>query len=284
VEDQLADISIHIPYPYPYRCPVGRACGGCDLACLERGFEAVDASLRSHDPPGAVIVEPIQGRSGGIIPPAEFLPRLCVLARERGMLVIYDEVLTGAGRTGPFWAWERSGRAAEPDLLVGGKGLGAGVAIAALWGRESLMESWRRHVLPSGEAPHSSTFYGHPVACAGALRAVEALDHPEMRARVEAMGTVLAEGLSRVAERRAPVGEVRAAGLLGAIELVGDRASRTPAPALLGRLVRDLWQEGVLTVPGGSHDNVLSLLPPLTISEEQLRWAIEAIDRSLARA
>ena len=118
--------AIHIPFPDPYRCPLERACGGCDLACLAEGWARVESACGGPDPPGAVLVEPIQGRAGVVIPPAAFLPRLAALARARGLVVIYDEILTGAGRTGPWWAWERAGPDAEPDLIAAGKGLGGG--------------------------------------------------------------------------------------------------------------------------------------------------------------
>jgi len=279
---QIPDLAVRVPYPYAYRCPLARSCGGrCDLRCLDDAIEIVDRSLEGADPPGAILIEPIQGRSGCVIPPADYLPRLRAAAHERGLLLILDEVMTGAGRTGPFWAWERYGEAAAPDLLVAGKGLGGGVAIAALLGRKKVMESWRDHILPSGEAPHSSTFYGHPLACAGALRAIDRLTAPETRAHVERVGAVLEEGLRAVAGHSPIVGDVRAAGLMAAVELVRDRDSRAPAPELTGQTIAALAGEGVLAYPGGVHDNVICFTPPLTITEEQIRFAVEALQRAL---
>jgi len=279
---QIPDLAVRVPYPYAYRCPLARSCGGrCDLRCLDAAMEIVDRFLEGPDPPGAILIEPIQGRSGCVIPPPDYLPRLRAAARERGLLLILDEVMTGAGRTGPFWAWERYGEAAAPDLLVAGKGLGGGVAIAALLGRKKIMESWSAHVLPSGEAPHSSTFYGHPLACAGALRAIERLTAPETRAHVESVGAVFAEGL-RALEKSSPVvGEVRAAGLMAAVELVRDRDSREPAPDITARTIAALAREGVLAYPGGVHDNVICFTPPLTITEEQIHYAIAALGKVL---
>ena len=144
------------------------------------------------------------------------------------------------------------------------------------------MEAWRAHVPPSGEAPHASTFYAHPIACAGALAAIERLTSPELQAHVDEMGKALAVGLARIADRRRAVGEVRAAGLLGAVELVRDRGSKEPAPELLGPLFSGLLGRGILTLPGGLHENVLLLLPPLTIGAAQLHHALEAIDAALA--
>jgi len=252
---QLADLAVRAPY-------------GSDAA-----FQIIDQALDGSDPPGAILIEPIQGRSGCVIPPPGFLPKLRAYARDRGLLFILDEVMTGAGRTGPFWAWERYGEAAAPDLLVGGKGIGGGVAIAAVLGRKKVMESWRAHVLPSGEAPHASTYYAHPLACAGALRAIERLTKPETRAHVERVGALFADGLRAVAAKYPAIGEVRAEGLMAAIELV--RAELT------GRVVAALAREGVLAYPGGVHDNVICFTPPLTITEEQLRFSVEALERAL---
>ncbi len=281
---QVPSLALWVPYPYAYRCPLPRACERCELRCLDEAFALVDRALASSDPPGAVLVEPIQGRAGGIVPPQGFLTALCARARERGLLVVYDEVLTGAGRTGPFWAWQREGPGAEPDLLCAGKGLGAGVAIAALLGRPALMDAWRAHVLPTGESPHASTFYGHPLACAGALAALRRLGSPAMRRRVERAGARLAEGLGRIAARHPVVGEARAAGLLGSIELVRDRGSRAPAPEALERLLRALREAGILALPAGTHGNVLQLLPPLTIRPRQLAHGLAAIDAALGAA
>ncbi len=280
---QRSGLAIHVPFPDPYRCSHAQAePAACEEACLEEGLAIIDQAIAGGDPPGAVLVEPIQGRAGGILPPPGFLPRLCRAARERGLLVIFDEVMTGAGRTGPFWAWERWGPGAEPDLLVAGKGLGGGVAIAALLGRAKIMDSWRAHRTAAGEARHASTFYGHPLACAGALAAIDRIATPEFRGEVERLGVILAQGLRQLAARHPVVGEARSAGLLGAIELVRDRETREPATGALGSLLASLLARGVLAIPAGVHGNALMLLPPLTITEAQLMHGLDAIDGALA--
>jgi 4-aminobutyrate aminotransferase-like enzyme len=283
VADQVPDLAVWAPYPDPYRDPPRRGTTGGAAAPLDAAFAVIDDALAGPDPPGAVLVEPIQGRAGVIVPPAGFLRGLSARARERGLLVIYDEVLTGAGRTGPFWAWQREGPEAEPDLLCAGKGLGGGVAIAALLARPSVAERWREHVLPGGESPHASTFYGHPLACAGALAALDRLGGAAMRRQAARAGRVLADGLRRLAERHSVIGDARCAGLLGAIELVRDRATREPDPAALARLHRALLRAGVIALPSGTHGNVLSLLPPLTIPERSLRTSLALLDRALGK-
>ena len=273
--------AIHIPFPDPSRCPIGRACGGCDLACLDEGWERVDRELHGPDPPGAVLVEPIQGRAGVIVPPASFLAALAARARASGLLVVYDEVLTGGGRTGPFWAWERSGPAAEPDLMAVGKGIGGGVAIGALLGKPKIMEIWAKHVPASGEAPYASTFYAHPLACAGALAALDRLSAPGMRAEVEAKGEALAAGLATLAERGGPGVAARSTGLLAAVEFVAEDPSRTPAPERARAVLDSLLGAGVLAIPGGRGGNVISLLPSLVITREQIGTALARLGAAI---
>lgn len=272
--------TIHIPYPNPSRCPLGRACGDCDLACLEEGFRSADRMSVGPTPTGAVIVEPIQGRAGVIIPPAPFLERLCKLARSRGLLVIYDEILTGAGRTGPFWAWESFGAAAEPDLMVAGKGLGGGVAVAALFGKAETMDAWRRHVLPTGESPYASTFYGHPLACAGALAAIDRLSNPALRLDVERKGRLFRDELVGGASGD-DVLEVRSAGLLIGVELGVHANAPVPARHLAWEASIRLLARGVMVVPGGRVGSVLNCLPAFTASDDQLRYGAREI-RSVA--
>lgn len=258
--------AIHVPFPDRSRCAARRDCGACDLACLERGWERVERECDGPDPPGALLVEPIQGRAGVIVPPPEFLPRLAERARARGMLVIHDEIMTGAGRTGPFWAWERSGPAAEPDLLTAGKGLGGGVAIAALFGKPAIMEAWAEAAPASGESPWASTFYAHPLACAGALAVVDRLATPETRAAVERKGRLLREALAEAA----PGWEARGAGLMAAVAAPGR-------PGAAGALAARLLARGVLAIPGGLDGSALSMLPAMTIADERLALAAEAI-------
>jgi 4-aminobutyrate aminotransferase-like enzyme len=155
--------------------------------------------------------------------------------------------------------------------------LGGGVAIAVLFGRPKLMDAWRRHVPPSGEAPHSSTFYAHPLACAGALATLKRLTAPGFREDVERKGRWLSGALAAVAQRHRSIAEVRSAGLMIGIELGPDPTAR----ARLQSLWRALLERGVLTIPSGTRGSVLQLLPPLTITDEQLDHGVAAIDAVL---
>lgn len=256
--------------------PVQALLGGWAVHVAYGDLHALERALREGEPCAAVIAEPIQGRGGTVMPPPEFLAGLCTLAQKHGAAVIYDEVMTGAGRTGPFWAWERSGPEAEPDLLCAGKGIGGGVAIAAVFGRPKLMDAWRKHVPASGEAPHASTFYAHPLACAGALATLKRLTAPGFREEVERKGRKLEEGLAALARGHRSIAAVRTAGLMAGIELASGAAG-------LQSVWRALLERGILTIPSGTRGNVLQLLPPFTITDEQLAHGIAAINSTLER-
>jgi len=266
--------ALHIPFPDPYRCPLRRACDGCDLACFDEGWTKVEAACDGPDPPGAVLVEPIQGRAGVIVPPPTFLPRLAARARARGLVVIYDEILTGAGRTGPWWAWERSGPGAEPDLIAAGKGLGGGVAIGALFGRQRLMDAWVRVRASSGESPYASTYYAHPIACAGALASL-----PLLESTVEAAAAAAGqfeEWLTKV-RGLGGVGAIRQAGLMIAIDFVSEPSAQTPDAARALSVLGAWLGKGVIAIPGGRDGNVVSLLPSRRIDKSQIEYAGAAL-------
>jgi acetylornithine/succinyldiaminopimelate/putrescine aminotransferase len=180
------------------------------------------------------------------------------------MLVIWDEILTGAGRTGPWWAWERSGPAAEPDLMTAGKGIGGGVAIGALFGKPKLMETWSRHVSPSGESPYASTFYAHPVACAGTLAALERLTSDSVQDAKKGVEHAMQAGLAELG-RYAP----RHVGLMAALDLNAPK-----------RWI-EIQEKGLILIPGGHDGGTLSALPAFTMAGPQIAWAFETLGRIL---
>jgi len=273
--------AIHIPFPSTGRCGVGKECleGSCDLTCFEEAWERVERECDGPDPPGAVIVEPIQGRAGVIVPPPAFLPRLCVRARERGMLIIYDEILTGAGRTGPFWAWERCGPEAEPDLLTAGKGIGGGVAIAALLGRPDVMEVWGAHVSGAGEAPYASTYYAHPLACAGALAALRILTGASPRSRAAAS---FAADLGGVVRESGSAATLRGIGSLAGVAFKDGREEIDSGLRRAGRAVAWLREQGILVLPSGLGADVLTMLPAGSLTDAQRALAFDRLRSALA--
>lgn len=245
-------------------------------ADLDGALAAVDAVLETAPALGCAIVEPIQGRGGIVEPPAGFLAGLAVRCRARGMLLIYDEIYTGLGRTGRWFACQHDG--VLPDLLCLGKALSGALPISACLGSVATMSAWP----PSdGEAIHTSTFLGNPLACAAAtahLREIERRELPERAARVGAAWRVELEAL---AARHSVVAGVRGRGLMLGLELV-DPETGEAAAGLAARLTAAALARGWIVLPDGPDASVLSLTPPLTIAESLLTRATETFDELLA--
>jgi 4-aminobutyrate aminotransferase-like enzyme len=222
---------------------------------------------------GAALVEPIQGREGVIVPPAGWLAKLGTDARARGLVVVADEILTGGGRTGKWWA---SGPLA-PDLVTVGKGITGGMPLAAVIGRRDLMAAWDA----PGEARHTTTFLAHPPAVAAARAALAEIARRELPARARAVGRRLGAGLRRIAARRPAIGDVRGAGGLWGVDLVEREDPWRPDAATAKRVSGDLATRGYLALNGGTHGNVLVLTPPLVITDRELNGFLAALDGSL---
>jgi 4-aminobutyrate aminotransferase-like enzyme len=221
-------------------------------------------------PIGAVLVEPIQGRGGERIPPAGFLPALRSLCDREGWLLIADEVYTGCGRTGRFFACEHEG--VVPDLLCIGKGLSSGMPFSACLGRAEVMDTWP---VSGGEALHTQTFLGHPPSCAAALASLAVLDEEKLVERAAETGWRALARLRARLDGRAGIVDVRGLGLLLGIECDGpERVARTCAAALA---------RGVIVLPSGDSGEVVSITPPLDIEEDALGAALEVISEELSR-
>lgn len=216
----------------------------------------------------AVVVEPIVGREGVLLPPAGWLAALAAACRQHGTLLVADEVFTGFGRTGRWFAVEHEG--VEPDLLVVGKALGGGLPIAAVVGAAETMAAWR----VDGEALHTATFVANPLACAAALAVLDVLEEHDLPARAAAHEPTLAARLSTWPTRFPPVTAARGRGLLWGLELVDAEAA--------SRLVSTALAHGLLLLAGGPESRVAQLVPPLTIAESQLETALTILEQVLA--
>jgi 4-aminobutyrate aminotransferase-like enzyme len=225
---------------------------------------------------GAVLVEPIQVRGGINIPPPEFLTRLRRICDEHEVLLILDEIYTGFGRTGKWFACEHS--RTIPDLICLGKALTGGFPLSACVGRAELMDAaWPPS---SGEAIHTSTFLGHPVGCAMALAQIREIQARNLIQRSERLGDFLLKLLrSEVEDSRYQI-DIRGAGLLAAVEMRMPDGS--PATEATWRAIKALLDRGFILLPEGEHGNVISFTPPLTISEPQLRSAVNALKEVLS--
>ncbi len=219
---------------------------------------------------GAVVVEPVVGREGVILPPAGWLAALAALARARGALFVADEIFTGFGRTGTLFAVDVEG--VRPDLLCCGKALGGGLPIAAVIGERRRMEVWRG----PGEALHTGTFVAHPLACAAALATLDVIADEKLVERAARGATLLGEPLASLAGRHASVLALRGRGFLWGLAMDSPARAKQAAAAARAR--------GVLLLAGGAGGDVLQIAPPLAITAGQLAAAVALLDESLAEA
>jgi 4-aminobutyrate aminotransferase len=247
--------------PYPYR--------GVDTDAAIASLEHLFKSEVEAETIACVVLETVQGEGGFIPMPADYLVRLRELCDAHAILFVADEVQSGVGRTGPMWAIEHSGVA--PDLLVSGKSLGGGLPLAAVTGRAEVMDA-------PGPGGLGGTFGGNPVACAAAAVVLDTIAEPQFRARADALGVKLRARLDEVAGRHETVGEVRGLGPMLALEL------REQSPDLAQKITAAAFERGLLLLSCGLYGNVLRLLPPLTVTDEELARGLQLLEESLAAA
>jgi 4-aminobutyrate aminotransferase-like enzyme len=266
--------AVHAPYAYCYRCPLDGVYPECDLRCARYLEHLLTAPSSGVADVAAVIVEPVQGQGGGIVPPPEFLSRIAELCRRSGALLIADEIITGFGRTGRLFGCEHSG--VIPDILVLGKGMASGFPISATVTRREIAACW-------GPEQHTSTFLGHPVGCAAALAGIQEVIENHLVERSLVLGQTLKAALEELATRHPLVGDVRALGLMATLELVQDRQTKAPAKEAAKALVRETLRRGLMaTLRGGAYGNSIRIAPALTITEKQLDFAVRVLDEALA--
>jgi 4-aminobutyrate aminotransferase/(S)-3-amino-2-methylpropionate transaminase len=260
-----------VPYAYCYRCPLGRDRESCGTACVE----AIEDHFKRHADPrsiAAVVVEPVLGEGGFVVPPDDFLPRVAEVCRAHGILVVADEVQTGFGRTGRMFACEYSGL--EPDLLVTAKSLAGGLPLSAVVGRAELMDS-------PGVGGLGGTYAGNPLALAAAHAVLDMFESPGLLERAEAIGARMEARARRWLERFPLVGDVRRLGAMVGIELVRDRRSKSPAKEEAAALTRLACERGVLLLTAGTYGNIIRSLVPLVVSDSELDEALDAIESAL---
>ena len=261
---------VHAPYPYCYRCPFGKEPEGCAVECVSH-IETLLQTIAPAEETAAIVVEPVQGEGGYIVPPQKFFDELARVARQNGILLIFDEVQSGMGRTGKMWAAEHFG--AVPDILAVAKGIASGLPLGATVARADLM-TW-----PPGA--HASTFGGNPVACAAALVTIQLLEE-ELLENAARMGAYLQDRMRDWPARFPIVGDVRGLGLMLGIELVHDQKTKERAPDLRDQVVQTAFERGLLIL--GAGDCTLRLCPPLVITRDQCDFAIETLEACLQTA
>lgn len=238
--------------------------------------EAAIRRLLRQQPIGAILVEPVQGRGGINVPPAGFLPRLRQICDEHGLILVADEVYTGFGRTGRWFACEHGHTI--PDLICLGKALTGGFPLSACVGRADLMD--RAWPPSNGEALHTSTFLGHPVGCAMALAEIREIANRKLVERSARLGKELLSLLQHLAPAFPGHLEVRGLGLMAGLEI--RMPDGLPATARTMKIVKDLLSHGYLLLPEGEDGNIISFTPPLTISLAQLRDCVQCLGCLLA--
>jgi 4-aminobutyrate aminotransferase len=253
--------------PYPYRG-----------VSSDDAIDALHLLFKGEVDPesvACVVLETVQGEGGFIPMPLDFPARLQELCAEHGILYIADEVQSGMGRTGPIWAIEHYG--VEPDLIVSGKSLGGGLPLAGVTGRAEVVDS----VEPGGLG---GTFIGNPVACAAALAVLDELEREEFRARSEELGRRMRARLEEIATEVESVGEVRGLGPMLALELVVDRETKEPAAELTKRATEAARERGLILLSCGLYGNVVRILVPLVIADDDLDRGLEILEESLVHA
>ena len=235
---------------------------------------ALGRAESSPDPVGAVLVEPVQGRGGMIDPPPAFLPGLRALCDERGALMIADEIYTGFGRTGRWFAVEHTG--VVPDILTLGKALSGALPLSAAVGRPGAMAAWP----PSrGESLHTSTFLGNPISCAAALAHIDVIEREGLVERADSLGRTVADRIEQWSVRWAEVEPPSGLGLMRGARLRGERARQ-----LAGAVADGALSSGVILVAEGPGADTLAFTPPLAIAETDLVCALDVVGEELARA
>ena len=269
--DQLNPHVLRASYPNPYRKPAGLDADDIGASAVAR----VGALLDSQEGAmvGAVIVEPIQGRGGDVVPPPGFLADLAALCRDRGLLLIADEVYTGLGRTGRWFACQHEG--VVPDLICVGKALSGTLPIAACIGSKEAMDAWPAS---EGEAIHTSTFLGNPLACAAGVASLGEIRRHRLVERSADEGRRWIGELRETLGRHPAVGDVRGRGLMIGIDLVTDRSNREPDPKFAGHVITEALRRGWIVLAGGPAGNVISLSPPLILSRPLMRTATRMLD------
>ena len=260
-----------MPMSYPYRCD--SCSGSCNESVLDTVLHKIEKEIGAKNV-ACIVIEPILGEGGFIVPCKGFLPGLVKFTQENGILFIADEVQTGFARTGQMFACEDE--SIVPDLITTAKGIAGGLPLAAVTGRADVMDS----IHPSGLG---GTFGGSPIACAAALGAIATIEEENLVERANEIGLIMRQHLEAMKKKYPIIGDVRGRGAMQAIELVIP-GSKDPNPAALASIIKYCQQNGVLILSAGTYGNVIRLLPPLVMPEHLLKEALEVLEAGLAQA
>ncbi len=258
----------HIPYPYSYRCAHGHGAETCGAEILDTLENQLFKRIFDPEEVAGIIIEPIQGEGGYVVAPAHFLQELQRICRRHGILLIIDEVQSGMGRTGKWWAHEYAG--IEPDILCSAKGIASGMPLGAIIARSSVM-NWK-------PGSHGTTFGGNPVCLAAGLATFDLIES-QYRENARRMGEYIFKRTADWTSKFKIVGEVRGRGLMIGVEIVRDQRTKERAADLRNAIVQSAFHKGLLVL--GAGENTVRLSPPLLIDEEQADFAVRTLEECL---
>jgi 4-aminobutyrate aminotransferase len=258
----------HVGYGNCYRCPYNLTYPSCAIECVTHLEKKLFRTTLPPEEVAAIIVEPIQGEGGYVVPPPEYHRDLKALAEKHGILYVADEVQSGIGRTGKMFAIEHWG--VEPDIVCTAKGLASGLPLGAMIARADIM-NWE-------PGAHASTFGGNPVSCVAALETIALVEEGLMNNAAE-VGAWLIARLRELAARHPLIGDVRGLGLMIGVDLVTDRRTKDPAPAERDAVLQRCFASGLVLL--GCGDSAIRLCPALVVTREEAATALQIIDAAL---
>lgn len=263
-----------IPYGYCFRCSYGKTYPDCKIHCGTRAFDEFFRRCVAQESVAAIIVEPVLGEGGFVVPPPEFFTALRAVCDKNGIILIADEVQTGFARTGAMFACERFGLV--PEVLITAKSLGGGLPLAAVTGKAEIMDA----AAPGGLG---GTFAGNPVSCAAGLAVIGAIEKDNLCERAEHLGQHFKQRAREWQKRWPLIGDVRGLGGMCAIELVHP-GTRAPAPEETSKVTRYCYEHGVVSISAGSFGNVVRVLMPLVIADAEFDEALDVLQAAIANA
>ncbi len=265
-----------LPFAYPYRCPCGAdTAETCAAACLAYDLDEMHKHIGEENI-AAVILEPIQGEGGFIVPAPGFVAGIAAFCAANGIVFIADEIQSGMGRAGRWYAIEDEG--VVPDLVTTAKSMGGGLPISAVTGRAELMDTVHAGGL-------GGTYGGNPVAAAASLAVLDKIEKEDLLAASRRVGVAITSRLDALASRHEILGDVRGRGAMCAAEMVSDRASKEPLPAAhMNAIAARCLEMGVIVLTAGTYGNVLRLLPPINIDPVLLEDGLDVLEEAIATA
>lgn len=258
----------HVPYPNCYHCVFNKTYPGCSLECVRYIEEVVLKTIVPPEEVAGLLFEPVQGEGGYVVPPAEAVKALRKLCDRHGILMIADEIQSGMGRTGKWFAIEHFG--VRPDIITAAKGIASGLPMGAIIAPSKIMD-WK-------PGAHGNTFSGNPVCCAAALATMDLIGHGLLR-NAQLVGEYMTAELRRMQKHHCSMGDVRGMGLMIGVEIVKDKKTREKAHEAMEAVIQEAFKRGLLML--GCGTNTLRICPPLIISREEAKAGLEILDHVL---